>query len=275
MKSRFVFLSYYVLLLSILGLSIYANNNIINVENGFFIQKSSGNLIVFAIILCAMLFSVVCFSIRRCPLKNPTVNSPLAVMSIPLFFSLLADIIAKYVVSDTVSISILPLLLSLSELFFAAFLLLYSIKSFIRYRLHSAFYVAPLLFWLIKMITVYIEVSTMGLTLENAFYVLASTFSLIFFLYFLKYQNRISTDYSHKVFLLVSFLAAASCEAYAVPQLLSVVKNPQITLHNSVVNYLIYAFSGLFIVIFIRSFFSSRNLKRKRKQNFSLLIFNE
>lgn len=264
MKCKYVFMSFYLSLLAIIGIAVYCTCTNVNPDTGFFIKNNVGYFFVIAIVAFAIIFSVASFSVRRCPLKNPSVNSVMSIACVPLIITLVGNLLVRFLINSTIPTDTLSLVVSLTEIAFIVFLTVYLFKSVLFYKINKIFYIVPLLFWLLKLILSYIEISTMGLTFENSFYILACAFNVLFFLYFLKYKSRIYTNCSHKLFLLISFFSTVCCEAYAVPQLINIFVLKQGTQHNSKLNYLLFVFTGVFVVVFIRSFFSMRNLKRKR-----------
>ena len=104
--------------------------------------------------------------------------------------------------------------------------------------------------------------------MENGYKIIATAFICLFFLYFAKYESRILSKNSHRIIMFVGFAAAALTESFALPELAYHLKNGYVVVEgvkivrNSVFELALYAVTGIFILVFLHSFFSNANLSK-------------
>ncbi|MCQ2451420.1 MAG: hypothetical protein MJ080_05540 [Clostridia bacterium] len=263
MKSKYIFLSFYLLLIASIGFRVYELRNYINIDNGQFTSGPLRQMFIFVTVVTVIISFALSFLIRRCPVRSPKVNISLCLSS--LIFSLtvllggLADFIANRSVSPFSSIS---LIISAAVCVFG---FMYSSKTFIGFHIPGILYVIPLVFWLYKLIVIYVRIAKMSLISENAYLILATASIALFSLYFAKYANGMLTRFSHKLLLLFGFLSVIFSETFALPSLIYYAKTSDGIVHNSIADLILYAVTGVMILIYLISFFSNKNLLRHHK----------
>ena len=265
MKTKYFFLGFYsVLILAIISRMVQIIDYT-GKQTGFFIKNSS-TFFSLIILFLLLFFSSLAFTVKRCPLKFPKVRTVTSFTSLLVGFSLLLRLFSIY---QKVGLSFTSPQYLLEALFTAIaclFFFVYSAKRLFRFHIKRILYVIPLVYWLFMLILSYIRISRMALIAENALMILATCSTAMFFLYFAKIANGIKTQKSkQKILLFFGSLSVLLCETFSFPQILfNLSENPNIV-HNDVSFMLVYLATGIFVASFLGTFFSERNLlKRKR-----------
>lgn len=256
--------------------------NFTDAESGHITSKSHGIYFCFAVALFIILNAVFAYTLQRCPVKSPEIKLPLFLGSLPLLLSLILNTVFGALLNP-VNNSYLNIALIVSGVGFAVFLVLYALNYFVRINLSKYVYVLPLLFWLVKLVSEYIKTAEMSFIAENGLKILSTALAALFFLYFAKYKGTVIGKSYHKITLLFGLSAAGICEIFAIPQIFSLLikgypaVNGMTIERNSIFELVLYAFTGLFILIYLQSFFSNSNLKRHHgsSQSKYILPFQE
>ena len=275
MRCKYIFLLFYIFTSLYLFYKVKHILKSVDPETGFFYSNNLAMVFLFLTVIVIALFAFLSIVLRRCPLKYPQISLPLSVASAVMFFALIVDTVTA-IPNMQSAIGILPVLFSLASLAFCVFLVVYSLMYPLNFKINKYLYITPLIFWLIKLVSEYIKTAKMALISENGTKILACAFVALFFLYFAKYQCRIVTAYSHKILMFLGFSSFCFCETFAIPQLVYYLKNGQITVNgnsivrNSVFELLFFVFTGLFIIVYLHSFFSNKNLSKRHHGSHTL-----
>ncbi len=233
-------------------------------KTGFFsadyLNKAEFSTIVFVVLI--IIASALTLTVKRCPLKIPRVSPSLGVASGLLFAVVMLKTyyFALSILSGKSSFSLVWLLLV--DFATAVFLLFYAAKAIYSFHIKRICYVAPLVFFISNLLVFYVKTSRMSLIPENVFYVLAAASTTVFFLYFAKIANTITTKNSHKILFFFGMLSIVFSEAFSIPQLVSLVVNKNTYLHNELSTYLLFFVSGIFVLVFLKQFFRTKNLEK-------------
>lgn len=263
MRSKYIFSIFYLVMIVSMFQRIITVLKCTDSDTGTILTNKCILLFMLNIVLigCA---SVISLSIRRCPLKMPLVKAPLSLVSFVFSVAILIDIIQifKTSVQNETSLSAFDIPRIILDLAVIAFFIMYASKSFLKYHIPNLVYVIPLVYWMYNLIVSYIRISKMPLIAENTMLMLATASTVIFWLFVSKLANGIRSDKSiHKKILSVGIFSAITSITFSVPTLIShIIKNT--TIHNDICTVIIYLVNGVFVSVFLNSFFSNRNLSK-------------
>lgn len=265
MKTKYFFIEFYfVTILSVIA-RMTQLSNYTGKRTGFFMNSSP---IFFSLVfLFVILFSSsIAFTVKRCPLKFPKVNSATSLASLLVGISMLFRVFSIYSKVGLSFSNPLYLVEALFTLLACVFFLAYSSKLFFHFHIKRVLYTVPLIYWLVMLILSYIRISRMALIMENALMVFATCTTAIFFLYFAKIANGIKTKESkQKIILFFGSLSLLFCFTFSIPQILFYYSEKQATLHNDPSFLFVFAATGVFIVAFLSSFFAEKNLLPRKR----------
>lgn len=277
MKSRIISTIAYVIAFIFAAFKTLTVFNSIDPETGFFLNHNKEKIFYFVTVIFLILLFALSVLLRRCPIKGPKVGLPLFIASILYVIALVFNIMLE-IIPEKVNVNVAQRLVLITAVLFCLFIVAYFVQYLVDYKINKVFYIAPLVFWLSKMVFEYIKTAKMPFIMENAFKILTTAFVAIFFLYFAKYQCRLFSKNSHKAFLFFGASAAMLCESFSIPQLLFIFKNGFPVVNGStIIRYSIpelslFAATGIFILVYLHSFFSNRNLVRHSHHSNSKVI---
>ena len=268
MKTKYFFLGFYSLLIFAIISRMVQIIDYTNKRTGFFI-KSSSTFFSLIILFLLLFFSSLSFTVKRCPLKFPKVRSVTSFTSLLVGLSLLLRVFSIYQKTGFDLTSPQYLIEGLFTIAACLFFFAYTAKRFFHFHIKRIFYVVPLVYWLFMLILSYLRISRMALIAENTLMILATCFTAMFFLYFAKIANGIKTQASkQKILLFFGSLSVLLCETFAFPQIFYNLSEKPAVVHNDISFMFIYLATGIFVASFLGTFFSERNLL-KRKHHIS------
>ncbi len=277
MKYKFVLLSLYLLSFIYFVYKTLVTVTMVNANTGAFYEKKQLVLFTFFSIVYIILAFSSSVLLRRYPTKGPRANLALFLTSALLAISVVLSSFFVPVPSE-MNNHLFQLVLNIASVLLIVFMVAYALLYLINFEMHPVIYIIPLTYWLTKLITEYIKIAKMPFIMENGFKIITTAFVAIFYLYFAKYQSRVLSKYSHKTLMFFGFSASALCECFALPQIFlfirsgyPIVDGAQI-IRTNIFEMIFYAVTGLFILVYIHSVFSNRNLVKHRRHSDGRLI---
>lgn len=241
---------------------------------GFFkpAYKNIGIILVGVVFLIAISMAAVCLFIRRCPLKLPKVNHTAGSFALALALAILFNV-------GTVSPSLtVPAwqtsLLKAKGVLAAAFFIAVFVKCFKNYKIPALLFATPVLYYLVRLIYTFTATSTISLISDTLYELAAQIFSLLFMLEYALLANNLSGESGYKKIAATGFSAVILCCVASVPPLVTYFANRSLAIRVDFSSSLVTLTTACFIYCFLRSHFSGRNLKRRRKHTHRHSHFN-
>ncbi|GEM_PF-4955206 len=266
MKTKYFFIEFYfVTILSVIA-RMTQLSNYTNIRTGFFSLNSKPVFFSLVFLFIVLFSSSLAFTVKRCPLKFPKVNSATFIASLLVGLSMLFRVFSIYSKIGLSFSSPSYLVETLFTLLACVFFLAYSAKLFFNFHIKRVLYTVPLIYWLVMLILSYIRISRMSLIMENALMVFATCTTAIFFLYFAKIANGIKTKESkQKIILFFGSLSLLFCFTFSIPQIMFNYSENQVITHNDASFLIVFAATGIFVVAFLSSFFAEKNLLPRKR----------
>ncbi len=220
-----------------------------------------GLIITILIFIIAVFMTAVTLMVRRAPVKMPKLSKKIGVAAALLAASIAYDLSA---LSATVPAWQIILTLVLG-VFAAVYFLALAVKCFVNFKLPQIFAVFPVLYFCAKLIYFFTAISTIALVTSNLFLLIAQAFTVLFMFEFAKLSNNIDADNSYKRICLTGFLSTLFCAIASIPQLLSTLLSNSQTQLSNLSSYLCVFFAGVFTYLFVRRYFSGKNLKHHKR----------
>lgn len=237
-------------------------------NKGFFKSGSSVNgLISSAVMLFTLItYTVLSTSIRRCPLKAPDPKPLLGfgslVMAIGLFCGGIVSLGASVDIRLKIAVAVMSVVCAV---FFAVF----SASCFFKKKFPVSFFIVPVVYYLLKLVTTFISISALSLTLENIILILSLCATLIFVLEVAKVENDIDKEHNYRKVFISGTLCASLSFLYSIPQTAVYLFASDARLHDGPFALVSEFATGIFAVTFIASYFSKYNLRKKRHHHHS------
>ena len=239
--------------------------NTVDYVTGFFKPdyKSIGIILVAVNFLAAFSMVAVSFTIRRCPLKLPSINRVGGSFALANALAILLDIgkLPQTFNVPSWQIVLLKVTGALAAVFFGALF----VKSIKNYKLPSVCYVAPVLYYLVRLIYSFVSTSTLALISDNIYTLAAEIFVLLFMLQFALVANGMGGDYGYKKIAATGFTAVILCVLSSAPPIITYLTNRSLAVRVNFFSEVVFLTTACFIYCFLRRHFSSRNLKKRRK----------
>ncbi len=222
--------------------------------------KVQGYVVSTLIVLAALGVSIAATKVHRKPKRMPKVNKPLGLISFAFSIVCIADIFVNRATMETG----LSLALSVvSAVICAIFFFAYGLKALVKYKLPDILYIFPLISSVLRLIRLFIRVSSMSIIADNVFAMLANCATVLFFLEFAKAANNFDTEKCYKKLLSTGFAAVIFCLVSSGSHLVAIMAVKQINIHEDLISCLICLATGLFVWTFILAFFSGNNLRHR------------
>ena len=232
----------------------------VDTKTGFFLREyeKSGGIMLGGILIFALAAALFPLISHRSPDHAPEINIFLTVSSFLLAFSILLELFTE---SFPVTVQLwLVIILRITGLASAAFFVCLGLSKIASVNIPPLLFIVPLIYLLVRIICDFTAISALALISDNFILMAAYCSCLWFMLNFAKLYNGIDTDYNSRKLMSSSMLASLLCFTQSVPHLLinSVTKNSY--MHTSFqVNFNVLLM-GVFILCFMLSHFSKKNL---------------
>lgn len=270
MRFKNIRISFYIALLSVIFVRFLQFFHSIDSVTGFI--KPGYKLIGYGLLALTFLITVtimcIGFSIKRCPVKMPRINLVAGCSALVLAFAILYDIA---LVGTSASIPTWQTLLlkitgALTAVFFGA-LFVKSTKKIKNFSVPTICFVVPVIYYLVRLIYIFTASSVIALISDNLLSLATCIFTLLFMFEFciIKFKNEGETSY--KKVAAIGFAAVILSAATAVPHVIAVFCHVPHSQRVDLPEAVLTLCSGLFIYLFLRNYFSGRNLKKPRRKH--------
>lgn len=260
MKLNKIWLFFYTALPVNLALRVFQLLFTIDAKTGFYTAES-GNygiiLLILIFVFCIATFVFALFVHNR-P-ENPPKTNP--VLSIAAFF--LAMVIICEMFFGSLQFSFVgwqTLVLKIAGIFAALFFLWYCLSPAIGFRLSPTLATVPAIYFTARLICDFTAISKLALISDNIILIVTYCVILLFFLNFAKLYNDVNKEKNFKNLLSTGLCGAMLCLINSVPNIVVNFISQSGYLHTSMTTNLILLFTGLFIIVFLHSHFSKKNL---------------
>ncbi len=236
-------------------------------ETGFIKQdfKSFGIAMSALVVLSALACVAMGLSVRRCPKKMPKVKWPLSVISFIMAGAILFEIFTSFFATRLPAWQVI--VLEVTGCCTAAFFVVYGLKPRVEIKLPNIFYAVPVLYWAVKLMVVFTSISSLALIVDNVLLTASYCAILIFMLEFAKLANGIDIEKTSR-FIMASGLCAVNLSLVcSIPSFIALFIGNTDVLHTKPTSLVSALASGLFILIFICSYFSNQNLSKRRRRH--------
>lgn len=232
----------------------------IDEKTGFFTEGSGNNGLILLILIFLFCFAAALFAsfVHNRPENPPRINIGLSISSLLLTISILNQVIFETFTITTVywQILLIKLLGILSVLFFV----LYAVSPFVNLRIPKVLFTIPAIYIISRMIYDFTVISKLALISDNILLIASYCVVLLFMLNFAKLYNNADNERNFKKLLSTGVASVISCFTYALPSLsLSLVTAKQYHQISTTTGVMLL-FTGLFILTFLLSHFSKKNL---------------
>lgn len=165
-------------------------------------------------------------------------------------FVLAGGIAADYLINGIVGVpAILIALCSVLQILTAVYFISNSIYIVFSKRIPEKFAIIPLLFYIVKSTTIFIQSFYHSVISDTVFDVAAYSFIMLFFLEFVRLANGMGHAKNSKKVILFGSLGSALCIIAALPKIFIAVFLSEYALHDQTSLYLLPLTTGIFIAV--------------------------
>lgn len=207
------------------------------------------------------------FTIKRCPIKVPRLSYLSGAFSFALSISIVYDLLK---IENSANIPHWQtLLLKVTGGLAALFFVLLFVKSLKNFNLPDFFFVAPVLYYLIRLIYLFTASSVIALISDNILYLATHIFTLLFMLELCVAKFQEGQNKNFKKVAATGFTAVLLSVATCVPHLIAwSIKSPasqRVDFSDAAVTLL----TGLFLLSFLSNYFSGHNVLARRHRQYN------
>ncbi|MBQ8203732.1 MAG: hypothetical protein IJZ75_05570 [Clostridia bacterium] len=267
MKYKYILITFFVSLGVSLALRTYEIVALTDSVTGFVENEyvTVASVLTGIIALLSALVGVFAYTVKRNPVKLPKTSIPLSIASFLLAFGILFDVANVYFSSNVPAWQ--ATLVNVSGLISVVFFVCYGVTAFVSFRLMRALFIAPVIYWLFKLVCVFTSISSISLLTDYAFMMLAICATLLFMFEFAKIANKIELSISYKRLLITGLLASLFSFLTVVPPLLARFFGATTVFREGSTDAVVYMLSGIFVIVFILNIFKGGNLTNAKKLN--------
>ena len=231
---------------------------------GFFKHEYRTIGIFMSVLLIAVIgaCAVMCSLIKRCPPKMPKVKLFLGTSSIALGVAVLFEIFTtSYNSGVPFAVRVIVDIFGAAT---AVFFIVYALRMFKDFHIKRKLYIIPVIFFMVRLVCVFITVSSIALIVDNLFMILCYCSLLLFMLEYAKFANNLDTDMNFKKLFIAGLCSILLCAVSSIPRLIAIISGNTDVLHESVASVVTTLVAGLFISAFIFTAYGKDNLLVKK-----------
>lgn len=228
-------------------------------EKGFTLT-SYENYSAFVLVLLfitAVALAVLSAQTHRCPAHPPKVNLALAFPSALYGAWMIFDVVHSFFSSKVPNWQIV--LLSVFGIATGVLFILYALKAFVKINLPSILFTLPVFYQLVRLLCVFISISTLSLTSTHVLMLATDCTTLLFMLELAKTMCGIEKGKNYRKVLAMGVTAAFFCVVSTVPYIVVTLAGKQFILNESYSSLILTFLAGAFIVAFLLCHFSLKN----------------
>lgn len=219
-------------------------------------------LILFLAVIVSVIIGI---SVRRCPLKMPKVSPLLGISSMLMGAAILYEVFSISVLRNSNIYQIIAL--EAFGCFAGIFFIAYGLKAFVKFKMSPVFFVIPVLYWAIKLIYVFTNISSLALITDNILLCVCYCGVLVFMLEYAMLANKINVERTSRILMASALCAANLSLVCSLPRFIAIVTGHTEGLHESVSSMVTVLFTGVFIILFMWHYFRNKNLARHHRKN--------
>lgn len=267
MKYKHIMTVFFISLALSLGLRTYEIVTLTDSVTGFvgYEYTTVAAILTGVIAFLAAAVTICAVTVKRNPVKLPKTSLMLSIASFLLAFGILFDVANVYFSSNVPSWQ--AALVNISGLVSVVFLVCYGVTAFASFHLPRVSFIAPVIYWLFKLVCVFTSISSISLLTDYAFMMLSICATLLFMFEFAKIANKIDLKISYKRMLITGLLASFFSILTVVPPLLARLFGATTVFREGSADAVVYLLSGVFITVFIMNIFKGANLTNAKKMN--------
>lgn len=228
-------------------------------EKGFNLTsyENYSAFVLVLLFLTAASLAVLGFQTHRCPAHPPKVSLTLAFPAVLYGGWMIFDVVHSFFSSKVPNWQII--LLSAFGILTGVLFVLYGLKAFIKIKLPSVLFVLPVFYQLVRLLCVFISVSTLSLTSTHVLMLATDCTTLLFLLELAKSMCGIDKEKNYRMILAVGISATFFCAVSTIPYIVVSLAGKQFILNESYSSLILTFLAGAFIVAFLLSHFSMKN----------------
>lgn len=240
-----------------------------NQNTGFFAVRYRDIALLFFVLWFVALVVIVITStfVRRCPTKMPKIKLPLALASIFYGGTLLLSAVVENILST--NRNILTATTGVVGIVSAGAVIVYGLSGVFKIKLNGVFLAIPVLYYVMRLVCIFMVITTISITAQNILWVLCECAQLLFALEFAKTASGVDKN-SYKKMLPAGLGTVTAALSYSLPNLLlslpyNMANN---TFSRTVICSSILAFgSAIFAAAFTFMYYGYRNLKVRSRHH--------
>ncbi len=237
----------------------------IDSTTGFVKQQYSEISVIISFIVCAAIAAItlLAFIAYGVDLKFYAVKPPVAVSSALLGGMFIYETL--YAISSLTADSWRDILLILLSFLSAIAFALYAVRSVYFYKMPYMILVAPVAYYIVKIIDIFVSTSSLALVTENIFLIFTNSALLWFMFEFASYENGMGDIFkSHKKLFASGVASFSLCTVTALPKFILFMSNKAQVSQDDLSASLLTAAVGIFVLFYTKYTFGRRKIREKQ-----------
>lgn len=262
MKLNKIYLFFLLAFISSVAMRFYSLYYTIEPKTGFFTPESGGYGTVLLVLIFVFCFATAVFAFFAYsrPDSPPEGNIALSVSAVLTALAVLYETFFSTVPFSGAVWQVF--LLNLSGILTALYLLLFAVLPFLQFKIPAVLSAIPTVYFIARLICDFTTISKLALISDNILLIGAYCFILLFMLNFAKLYNNSDTEKNFKKLLSTGLGAVILCFTNSIPHIVYNLANDFSYLHTSMYSNITLLFFGIFILSFLCSHFSNKNLNK-------------
>lgn len=231
----------------------------IDAKTGFYFNeaKNFGPMLLVIILLSALAVALFSYLTFVRPKNPPKINPYMSVSAVFLSVGILTEVVFQ---KNITAIAWQSAALKLLSLAMSAYLILLALSPIFKIEIPKILSSVTVLYMIIRIIFDFTSISKLALISDNIILIVTYCAVLLFFLNYTKLYNDAGTDKMFKNLLSSGLASVVLCFTNSVPNILINIISDESYLHTSMFTNIMVLFLGVFILSFLLSYFSKKNI---------------
>lgn len=232
----------------------------IDAKTGFYLNESGnyGPILLILILLFTLFVGVFGYLVFVQPNNTPKPNIYTSISAAFLSFAIIGDVVLK---NSSVTTPVWQTnLLRLFGVAAVIYFIIFSVELFKEFQIPKIINAIPVIYFIVKIICDFTAISKLAMISDNVLLVITYCLTLLFFLNFAKLYNNIENEKTFKRLLSYGLTASLLCFVVSIPNILINIITKMSYLHTSMYTNISVLFVGVFILSFLLSYFSKKNI---------------
>lgn len=227
----------------------------IELKTGFYTKEYEviGKAISAVILAFFVLLYLFCFKYYKLPEKPPKQNIALSISAIGL--AAVTAVQSFFDIGITLTSAWQIIIIQIIGIIATLYFIWFAISKYINKTVSSLIHIIPCIFMILRTVFVFIDTSDLAHITDNLLIIATYCVVMVFFVNFAKFYNGVDSDKNFKKLLASGLVSVSLCFTQSIPHIVVNILSNNGYLHVSHIANISVLVMGIFILVFLISYF--------------------